>query len=188
MKKLSLVLLVMLLLCGCGSEVEEPVSEEYTVTYDTQHSISLGEMVATGQLAYYRSNRNHICAYDHEGLYQFCISFTATQNGALKMQIVDDLLYVITPRDRLYIFDYDRLVECLSKQDAIDQGYIGRDYYWEEVNVKRSGFASFTMTDGTTIKLPACVVDNQVIALMFPVILVLLAVVLFFFRRRIKSK
>lgn len=186
MKKLWIVLLAMLLLCGCTAEAKTPEPENYAVSFDPQHSVFLSEMVATDQLAYYQSTRNHICAYDHNGAYKFCISFTATQNGGLKMQAVDHWLYVLTPQDSFYIFENDRLIERMSKEDAAAEGYITENYYWSDSNVKRSDFTSFTMTDGSNrrIQLPAGMIRNQVISLLTPVVLVLLAFALYALRRR----
>ena len=62
-------------------------------------------------------------AYNLDGEFQFTLFFTDSQNGVMHIRCENNLLYVSTKKDSVFIFDGDQQIEKLTHQEASEQGY-----------------------------------------------------------------
>ena len=102
--------------------------------YAVEHNAPLQKTAITdydiaGDLLFfsYSEGVSVVEAYNLNGDYVFSVHFSNQQNGTVLIRGEENKLYVRTKSDDVFVFEGDRLIETLRKEDADAAGY---NYVW----------------------------------------------------------
>ena len=145
--------------------VSENPDERSVVTYTegTDSAGAISEYDATGDYIFFSySERTAVVdAYDFDGNFAFRLHFENKENGALSIRCQDDLLYVSSKYDNVFVFDGDTLIRQMTYQEAREEGFKGSFFSERSKKVTQRWGRFYRLNEdgslGSAIKLPHAV-------------------------------
>ena len=142
-------------------------AEGYRISYTgADRTGVLSDYDATEQYIFfsYSEKLSVVDAYDQSGQYAFSIHVEEKNNGVVYIRCVDNLLYILSKNDNVFVFDGDTLVRYYPAKDADALGY---DFYWfyeASSNVVLRGFRLMRLDAegniGGQVTVPNSVIRN----------------------------
>jgi len=114
---------------------DDQIEEKWFVSYrQGDRSNMFSDCDATYDLIFfaYTDHSSFVDAYDHNGNFQFALFFEDKQNGVLDIRCTEDLLYVSTKSQSVFVFDRDKEVLKMTYDEARQNGFT--DAWFSEVN------------------------------------------------------
>lgn len=109
-----------------SQRAEERNTELWFSTYEQgRRSGSFSSCDATTELIFfaYSEKTSLIDAYDNAGNFQFTLYFEDKPNGVLKIRCENELLYVSTKSNGIFVFDGSTEVQRMTHLEATESGY-----------------------------------------------------------------
>ena len=107
-----------------SSEKEEIMAiEKATIVHNPGGRGRPSSFDATDQLVFFAYTENAACvdAYNYRGEYQFTIQLSGRERGAVSIRCHENLLYISSKYQNVFVFDDDYMVKKLSPLDRKDQ-------------------------------------------------------------------
>lgn len=154
----------------------------YTLDNDPDY---ISKKDATDELVFLET-RQCVYAYDFDGEFQFSISFPYRQNGWTSIGCTNDLLYIKSLDNRIYVFDRDQCVE-IFEQGSPEYTRIKNDTDWNSSNITRQGLDIYmvqTESGTVQIKLPEVCHKNIRVYVIFIILLLACGLILGIARKK----
>lgn len=145
--------------------VSENPDERSVVTYTEGNDSAgaLGDYDATGEYVFFSySERTAVVdAYDLDGNFAFRIHLENKDNGGIRIRCQDELLYVDSKYNNVFVFDGDTLIRQMTNQEAREHGYAGSFFTEPSKTVAQRWLRFYRLNDdgslGPALNLPISV-------------------------------
>ena len=165
-------------------------NDGFKISYSLDDNLGyITKMDATDKLLLLVSDNFHIYAYDFSGAFRFCIYFPYHQNGLTQMRCFNNLIYIKSVEDTIYIFDEDQMINIIQN-NTIEYTSLEQRLDWDKSNILKENFNTYLVKSGEKkikIIMPASFYKKQAEQFIFTLIFILFIPICFLIRKKHKK-